>query len=128
MRTARTGIVKLAVAIALSLGIVGCRSFPWPNRDAERCTMFINPVIVDGRELWEGKCRCHDYRISLVFLGRSSEPTDHPVEYCKRLVGFRPTEWTDYFVSWFEEMQIWDNQNKEFEDDLSNDPGHSQDP
>lgn len=71
--------------------------------------MFINKIEGD-LDLYEGKCRCHDYRVSKKFVGRVTEPVDRPVEYCKRLVGFRPTEWTDVFVPWFDELQILSNQ------------------
>ena len=89
-----------------------CRSFPWPKEDTERCVIFLTPVQVEEKTLWDGKCRCHAYRISKEFLGRSGESYDMPVEYCKRLTGFRPETWTDFFVPWFQEIQIWDSQNK----------------
>lgn len=95
--------------ILLTIFLSGCRNIPFPSRDIERCSLFINQVEGD---LYSGKCRCHDYRISKKFLGRVTEPVDHPIEYCKRLVGFRPTEWTDVFVSWFEELQILSNQEE----------------
>lgn len=107
----KTPRLNLILILASMIFLEGCRSIPWPDRPAERCVMFINPLVIEGRTVWEGKCRCHDYTISAKILGRTSESVDHPVDYCKRLVGFRPKEWTDFFVSWFEEIQIWNNQN-----------------
>lgn len=100
----------------MTISLSSCVSIPWPARDAERCGLFINKVEIEGRELWEGKCRCHDYRISRKTVGRVSDSIDHPVEYCKRLVGFRPLEWTDVFVSWFDDLRIYDQQNKKATD------------
>lgn len=105
--------LKTTSIVLSTIFLSSCQSFPWPSRDAERCALYINPVIIEGREFWEGKCRCHAYRISKKTLGRVSESVDHPVEYCKRLTGFRPVEWTEFFVTWFEEIQIWDNQKDE---------------
>ncbi len=114
----RTQPLRLTLILLPMIFLSSCK-LPWPNRDVERCTLFINRI--DESDNYSGKCRCHDYRISQKFLGRVSEPIDHPVEYCKRLVGFRPTEWTDFFVSWFEELQIWSGQQDKDVQELVND-------
>jgi hypothetical protein len=111
--------LRLILILLVTISLSGCKNIPWPTRDVERCTLFINRV--DASDLYEGKCRCHPYRINKTFLGRSGDPTDHPVEYCKRLVGFRPTEWTDFFVPWFEELQIWSGQQDKELQEMIND-------
>jgi len=111
--------LKLSSTLLLIIFLnTGCKAIPWPTRDVERCSLFINEI---SPEVYSGKCRCHSYRISKKFLGRVDEPVDHPVEYCKRLVGFRPTEWTDFFVPWFEELQIWSSQNDKQLQEIVND-------
>lgn len=99
--------LKMSSILLLTIFLSSCNSFPWPKpKDKERCGIFLEKV---QENLWKGKCRCHQYRISREEIGRVSESVDHDLSYCSRLVGFNPSTWAE-LVSWFQEIQIWDEQ------------------
>lgn len=70
-------------------------------KDHERCSAFIIEI---EDELFEGKCRCHQYRISEKFIGRISESYDLPLTYCSNQVQFSATTWSDEYLYFFDEL------------------------
>jgi len=56
-------------------------------RDRERC------VIVLGNLNISAYCRCHQYKISKDFVGRIGDSYNKKLDYCDRMIGFRPDEW-----------------------------------
>jgi len=75
----------------------------------ERCVIFLKEVEED---IYSGKCRCHEYEITLDNIGRVSESFDRPLNYCDRYVAFKPSEsWTE-LRAWFEELIFWENQRQ----------------
>lgn len=60
--------------------LMSCTSY---ETQVERCVISIE----------FDKCRCHQYQINKDNIGIVGESTDHELEYCDKLVGFRPKEW-----------------------------------
>lgn len=67
----------------------------------ERCVV----VLSDG-----GRCRCHMYSWSITGIGRITESTNKPLEYCDKLVGFKP-ESSVKIYEWEESIRLWLNRH-----------------
>lgn len=87
--------MKLILIAALMISLEGC-NFPELKEPLERCVL----------KLEYSRCRCHQYEISKDNIGRVGDSIDHPIEYCSRLVGFRPDEWGTLRL-WFEGIFLW---------------------
>lgn len=80
--TMLTQMMRYATLLIGCLSLTGCSDF---DITVERCV-----PVVEGREDF---CRCHKYRISDEFIGRSGESRDEPLRYCSRFVSFSPDDW-----------------------------------
>lgn len=81
------------ILILLLIIFSGCQSFPTVDPQ-ERCVAVISL----------NKCRCHDY--DLMEDRRESDSYDRPLEYCEKLIGFRPDAWKEIKV-WLGDIKIW---------------------
>jgi len=81
------------ILILLLMTFSGCQSFP-TIEPQERCVISLE----------FDKCRCHEY--DLMEDRRVSESYDETVEYCERMVGFRPDSWEDIKI-WLGEIKLW---------------------
>ncbi len=52
-------------------------------KSVERCVVSIEHEA----------CFCHQYEITKKRVGRITDTIDYPIEYCDKLVGFKPVEW-----------------------------------
>jgi hypothetical protein len=57
-------------------------------------------------------CRCHMYQISKEYTGIIGESVNHPLEYCDKMVGFRPDE--------YGKLSIWIHDVMEFMKSIAN--------
>jgi len=71
-------------------------------RDRERCLIVLRKDNITPR------CRCHQYHIGRDKVGKVGDSYNKPLEYCDRLVGFRPDEWALLYTDIVELME-WVN-------------------
>jgi hypothetical protein len=61
-----------------------CQSISYATH-VERCVILLT----------HNKCRCHTYEINEEYIGRIGASYDKPLQYCDKLVGFTPVNWTE---------------------------------
>lgn len=85
--------LKKILSLVLIICSSGCAIKLPKLADQERCIVSFEFQM----------CRCHMYRISPERVGRVSQSYNRPVEYCEKLIGFRPDSWVD-IPNWLQEV------------------------
>lgn len=94
--------MKAILMMLLMICLNGCQSITLPKiNDHERCSSLIKEI---ENGVYEGKCRCHIYRVSKDFIGRVSESYDEPLTHCSNKIQFSPTTWSDEYLYFFDEI------------------------
>ena len=67
------------------------------------CTTIDHTIEQCSINTVDAECYCRSYRISKEYVGPSSKPVIHPIEYCDKHISIPPK---DYAVI-YELMQRW---------------------
>ena len=79
------------------LSLAACQNAP-TIRDTEQCFVYL------GETQDESFCGCRQYRFSEDYVGvvPGSQPVLHPLDYCHKLIGWRPDEYLEVTNYWGE--------------------------
>jgi len=99
-------ILMITLILCLSLS---CKKMPLLGTPIERCGTFMEEVEED---LYVGKCRCHEYEITLKNIGRISESVDHPLSYCNKAIVFKASSSWAELRAWIEALVFWENERR----------------
>ena len=90
--------------LVLTICLNGCKGsdITLPKiQDHERCI----PLIIEVESgLYRGKCRCHEYEVSIENIGRVSEAVDYDLTYCSKRGTFSPSTWSNEYLYFFDEL------------------------
>ena len=97
--------MRLIICLSLVF-LFGCDGFP-TIKPQERCGLVLDQVVSEGGEdYYSGHCRCHLYSWSRDGIGRISESENKPLNYCDKMLGFKPKE-SAIIYEWQESVRLW---------------------
>lgn len=98
--------MKLSIICLSLILLTGCDDFP-AIKPQERCGVVLEEKVNDGQtDYYSGHCRCHLYAWTRDGIGRITESTNKPLNYCDKLIGYGPKATGDIY-QWQESIRLW---------------------